>query len=102
MVIVRRQSWLISLPSSESCSHIKEATLALEKGDSQSLVEDNLLKGFCWKVSNLTLRGHVVCLKTLKRCFLVLDAALALEEAALEVNTEAVTGSVAGYLSLLF
>jgi len=86
MVIVRRQSWLISLPSTESCSHIKEATLALEKGDSQSL----------------TLRGHVVCLKTLKRCFLVLDAALALEEAALEVNSKSVTGSRASYFRLLF
>ena len=50
----------------------------------------------------LTLVGNVVCLKTLERSLPVLGAALALEEAALEVNTEAVTGSGAGYLSLLF
>ena len=50
----------------------------------------------------LTLVGHVVGLKTLERSLPVLGAALALEEAALEVNTEAVTGSGAGYLSLLF
>ena len=50
----------------------------------------------------LTLVGHVVCLKALERSLPVLGAALALEEAALEVNTEAVTGSGAGYLSLLF
>ena len=50
----------------------------------------------------LTLVGHVVCLEALERSLPVLGAALALEEAALEVNTEAVTGSGAGYLSLLF
>ena len=54
------------------------------------------------RICYLTLRGHVVGLETLEWSLPVLGAALALEEAALEVNTEAVTGSGAGYLSLLF
>ena len=96
--------WSISLPTTKPCSHIKKTTFALEKGDSQSLTEVNISIIFEEKrtTSYLTLVGHVVCLKTLKRSLPVLGAALALEEAALEVNTEAVTGSGAGYLSLLF
>ena len=90
---------LVSLPTPEPGPHVQQATLAFKESHTQGLHDNQVSPVVTEQPRYLALAGHLVGLQALQRSFLGMETAVALQEAALEVNPESVTGALSSDLS---